>query len=61
MPKDIFQQKIMVTFTFSLTSITVLGHYSNLEIVFVSNTHSGTGAPAILGDRCQKPTSMRSN
>lgn len=59
MPKDKFQQKIMVTFTFSLTFIKVLGQYSSLEIVLHFNTHSGTGAPSIMGDRCQKPTSMR--
>lgn len=59
--EDKFQQKIIVIFTFALTFIEVLGQYSDLEIVLVSNTCSGTGAPSIMGDRCQKPASMRSN
>lgn len=32
MPKDKFQHKMMVTFTFALTSIKVRGQYSSLEI-----------------------------
>lgn len=61
MPKDKFQQKVMVTCTFALIFSKVLGQYSNLEIVLVSNIQSGTEARSIMGDRCQKSTSMRSN